>query len=120
MSEIYIKFVYGPKDYYQNQLNFCLYLATTGCGLSKEILNNSDYLLPQFILRFHVYYQTRRFLNRLRVPLPNNQFFINKNNCYGHREYDALCSQFNISKNDFFVINTNYKMPLENFIPRLP
>lgn len=56
----------------------------------------------------------------MKVPLPNDQFLNYKNDFYDHREYEALCSEFNISKNNSFLINTNYKMPTENFIPRLP
>ena len=120
VSEYLNKFIFGPKEYYQNQLNFCLWLAATGCGISKEMLLNEDYLLQRSILRFHAYYQTRRFLNRLKVPIPNDQFFNNTNNFYDHREYESLCDEFGISKNDSFVINVNYLMPLESVISKLP
>ena len=47
-------------------------------------------------------------------------FFNNTNNFYDHREYESLCDEFGISKNDSFVINVNYLMPLESVISKLP
>ena len=63
-------------------------------------------MLQQSVLKFHTYYQTRRFLNKLKVPLPNDPYFNSENNYYDPTVYEALCSEFNISKNANFKIKT--------------
>ena len=52
----------GPKmKYWPQQLNFALWCATTGSGISWEILNKLSQQLRGFY-RFHVYFTVRRIL----------------------------------------------------------
>ncbi len=85
--------------FYNQQLNVAVYLATTGCGISAELLqtDRSPYPQPTYIngvtefvmpspekiaytnamnfigsiLRFHVYFTTRKILNQLNITLPD-------------------------------------------------
>ena len=114
------EFSYGPKKYYQNQLSFALWLSTTGCGISKEMLLSQSEPLQQSILIFHAYYQTRRFLKRLKVPLPNDPFFNQENNYYDPSVYEEICSEFNISKNDSFRIKISQFIPIEILFKKIP
>ena len=46
--------------FYQNQLNFAVWCASTGCGVSvNDHLNVKDNLLAS-VYKFHIYYQTRK------------------------------------------------------------
>ena len=51
-----------PMQFWQNQLNFAVWCATTGCGVSVEDDLIPDDGLLQSVYRFHVYYQIRRIL----------------------------------------------------------
>ena len=52
----------GPKmKYWPQQLNFALWCATTGSGISREILNKLSQQLRGFYL-LHVYFTVRRIL----------------------------------------------------------
>ena len=52
----------GPKmKYWPQQLNFALWCATTGSGISREILRELSQQLRGFFL-FHVYFTVRRIL----------------------------------------------------------
>ena len=57
----------GPNmGFWQQQLNFAVWCATTGCGVSREMLfPNSSLKLSEQIrtfYQFHVYYTTRKIL----------------------------------------------------------
>ena len=84
------------------------------------MLLNEDYLLQQLVLIFHAYYQTKRFLNRLIVPLSNDPFFNSENNYYDPVAHMALCSELNIFKNDSFTIKISQLMPIEILLKKLP
>jgi hypothetical protein len=63
------QFLNNPIKFYQNQLNFSMFCATTGCGVSYvNHFNHSD-PLTRSVYQFHVYYQFRRILKELRVSL---------------------------------------------------
>ena len=52
-----------PMRFWQNQLNFAVWCATTGCGVSYEDHLSGD--IPGFaksMFMFHVYYQIRRII----------------------------------------------------------
>ena len=116
----YNEFIFGPKKYYQNQLSFALWLSTTGCGISKEMLLSQTEPLQQSILIFHAYYQTRRFLKRMKVPLPNEPFFNQENNYYDPSAYESICDEFNISKNDSFRIKISEIIPVDILLKKIP
>ena len=85
-----------PMQFWQNQLNFAVWCATTGCGVSLQ-----DHLFaedPQIrsLYRFHFYYQTRRLLDELQVPLPDDQAWKALDNTYDQRAYERLCAEFGV------------------------
>lgn len=75
-----------PKMKYRpQQLNFALWFATTGCGVSREILEEGGKLnLPpqlRCFFLFHVYFTTRRiqWIFQLRgVGDPKHEFFARR------------------------------------------
>ena len=85
----------GPELWPQ-QLNFALWCATTGCGISRDILFPTGYLAlsPQvrsFYL-FHVYFTVRRILYEIGGiesvdTLPDDPTFNQKDNKYEIASY---------------------------------
>ena len=89
----------NPMQFWQNQLNFAVWCATTGCGVSVEDhLTNDDEFLRS-VYRFHAYYQIRRILEDIQVPLPYDDTWNAVNNSYGRKGYEKICNEFGISPN---------------------
>ena len=63
---------HAPMTWWQFQLNFALWCATAGCGVSVEDHLQAKDPLLEGLYRFHVYYTTRRLLVELRVALPGD------------------------------------------------
>jgi hypothetical protein len=91
----------NPLQFYQNQLNFAICCATTGCGVSYvNHFNHSD-PLTRSVYQFHVYYQFRRILSELRTPLYGEQSHDPFNNPIDLQAFQKICNEFNISAKDF-------------------
>jgi len=87
----------NPMQFWQNQLNFATWCATTGCGISLVDHLMHDDALVQAVYRFHAYYQIRRILKEIQASLPEDVEQDVINNPYNHREYERICNEFNIS-----------------------
>ena len=101
--------------YWPQQLNFAVWCATTGCGVSLRSLleermgpmDATDHELklpPQIraILWFHVYFTIRRILFQMggiqsSIALPGDPPFNEKDNRYDIPSYKRICKEFNIS-----------------------
>ena len=113
----------GPNmNYWPQQLNFAVWCATTGCGISDRLLfhdmmkdgvhdlaDDELDLPPQItsFLWFHVYFTVRRILHELvgiqgTVALPDDSAFEQKNNRYDVPSYKRLCNEFGINNNEDF------------------
>ena len=62
-----------PFSWWQCQLNFALWCASAGCGVSFEDHLQVEKPLLASLYRFHVYLATRRLLEELRVALPGDK-----------------------------------------------
>ena len=93
--EIYNAWLQTPMQFWQNQLNFAVWCATTGSGISKEDHLQSKDPIIRSVFRFHAYYQIRRILNEMQCSLPNDPSFDPINN------------------------RINKKMPLKEYVPNL-
>ena len=92
----------GPNyKYWPQQLNFSLWCATCGCGISLAELDGYPKIIQGFI-KFHVYFTTRRVLYELGVPLPDESAFNQTNNVYTKSAFSQLC-------NEFGVVNADYR-----------
>lgn len=98
----------SPMDFWQNQVNFAIWCATTGCGVSaQDHLLAKDPMMRSLYL-FHAYYQTRRILEELQTPLPQDQAWNATNNPYDRRGYERVCSEFEVSpRSDWHVKGPN-------------
>jgi len=100
----------GPDmKYWPQQLNFAVYCATQGCGVSREIFDSGLDLPPQVraFYIFHVYCTVRRILYQLGgiqsiSALPEDPTFNQFNNNYDVASYKRLCSEFGIDPSSDF------------------
>ena len=113
----------GPNfEYYPQQLNFALFCATTGCGVSQRILfedkmrdgkndlTDSELNLPPQVRSFfwfHVYFTVRRILFELggvqnSLTLPGDSAFNQTENKYDIPSFKRICTEFGISPNADF------------------
>ena len=97
-ESIYNDWLANPMQFWQNQLNFAVWCATTGCGVSKEDhLRHKDPMIRS-VYRFHVYYQIRRILKEMECPLPDDLSWNAYNNGININAYHRICSEFDIGE----------------------
>ena len=84
----------GPNiKYWPQQLNFAVFCATQGCGISREVLElNMPYQIKAFY-KFHVYFTVRRILFQMgeiqsMSALPGDPSFNPLNNIYDVAAYN--------------------------------
>ena len=105
----------GPKmKYWPQQLNFALWCATTGSGISREIMRELSQQLRAFY-RFHVYFTVRRILFEMGgiqsfSALPGDPTFNQTENKFDSPSFKRICAEFGIDPNtDFrFVHGQNH------------
>ena len=68
-------------QFWQNQLNFAIWCATTGCGVDFNHHLKADGLIGS-LFRFHVYYQARRILFELGILLLQDKSWNAFSNSY--------------------------------------
>ena len=112
------KWLRGPNmGYWPQQLNFAVFCATQGCGISREIFDSGLYLTPQIkaFYQFHVYFTVRRVLYQLGgiqsiSALPGDPTFNKFNNHYDVASYKRICAEFGINpSSDFrFTVGKNH------------
>ena len=83
-------------NYWPQQLNFAVWSATSGCGISPFESLNYPKVVNSFI-KFHIYFTIRRILYELKLPLPDEQPFVINNNPYNKVAHHRLCSEFGVS-----------------------
>jgi len=99
----------SDMKYWPQQLNFAVFCATQGCGVSREIFDSGVDLPPQIraFYIFHVYFTVRRILYQLGgiqsvSALPDDSTFNQFNNHYDVASYKRLCSEFGIDPTSDF------------------
>ena len=95
----------GPQmDYWPQQLNFAVFCATQGCGISREIFDSGLNLSPQMraFYRFHVYFTIRRILFQSISALPGDPTFNLSGNRYDVASYKRICAEFGIDPTSDF------------------
>ena len=103
----------GPNmGFWQQQLNFAVWCATTGCGVSREMLFGASGPLQlseqlRTFYQFHVYYTTRKILYEMggiqsKNALPDSPVFSEIANPYDVASYKRICAEFNIDPSTDF------------------
>ena len=94
----------GPNvKYWPQQLNFAVFCATQGCGVSREIFESGLSITPQIraLYQFYVYFTVRRVLYQLggiqsMSALPGDTTFNPFINHYHVASYKRICAEFGI------------------------
>ena len=86
----------NPMGFYQNQINFAVWCATTGSGVSWRDHLDIDRPLARAVFQFHVYYQVRRILAELQAALPQDQAWAPFQNAFDQRAYESICREFEV------------------------
>ena len=103
--------------YWPQQINFAVFCATQGCGISREVFDSGLSLTPQIkaFYQFHVYFTVRRVLYQLGgiqsiSALPGDPTFNQFNNHYDVASYKRICAEFGINpSSDFrFTVGKNH------------
>ena len=85
--------------FWQNQVNFAVWCATAGCGVSFEDHLSAEDPLTKSLFLYHVYYQVRRVLAEIQAALPQDQAWSAFYNSYDRRAYERVCGEFGVSPN---------------------
>ena len=93
---VYDNWLSNQMQFWQNQLNFAVWCATTGCVVSKEHLRHKD-PMTRSVFRFHAYYQIRRILSEMSCPLPMEDSWNPLNNGINMNAYERICNEFGVS-----------------------
>src|SRR3984893_1954399 len=79
--------------FYQNQLNFAVWCASTGCGVSiNDHLNSKDKLISS-VFRFHIYYQVRKILEEMSCTIPGESLFNATDNRINILKFQKICNE---------------------------
>ena len=100
----------GPNmKYWPQQLNFAVFCATQGCGISREIFDSGVELPEQIraFYKFHVYFTVRRILFQMGgiqsvSALPGDPTFNRSGNNYDVASYKRICGEFGIAQTSDF------------------
>jgi hypothetical protein len=87
----------NPMQFWQNQVNFAIWCATTGCGVSAQDHLAAKDPMMQSLYFFHVYYVTRRILDEIQAKLPQDRAWSATNNPYDRVAYERICNEFGVS-----------------------
>ena len=85
-----------PLGMYDNCLNFAVFCATSGVGISLEHFNSSQPLVSS-IIRFHLYYHVRKILYALKVKLPSEKEFSKYATKHDKEAFRNLCVDYGVS-----------------------
>jgi hypothetical protein len=88
-----------PMQWWQNQVNFAVWCATSGCGVSAQDHLAAAEPLMQSVYQFHTYYQVRRILAEIGAALPQDQAWDAFKNLYNRRSYERICNEFGVDVN---------------------
>ena len=98
-EELVEKWKKHPSLLYPTQLDFAVWCATSACGILMEHLMHSNPMVRS-IFRFHTYFQIRKILNELEVPLPDEQRFQKLNNPFNMDACRSITSKYGLSSDE--------------------
>ena len=78
------------------QLNFAVFCPSSACGVSVEHMNAKK-PMKRSIYYFYLYYQIRRILKILEIPLPYENSFNQYNNPYNYEKFIGIYSDYGVS-----------------------
>ena len=95
--------------YWPQQLNFAVWCATMGCGISRKLFEDSSAMPPNVraFYKFHIYFTVRRILFQMAgiqsiSALPGDPTFDQFNNKYDVASYKRICAEFGVDPSSDF------------------
>ena len=88
---------YTPMLFWQNQLNFAVWCATTGCGVLYQDHFSATSLVFKDSQILCLYF-TYTILFELKAPLPTEQSWNAFDNAFDAKSYKQICAEFNVDK----------------------
>ena len=86
-------------SYWTQQLNFAVWYTTTGCGISREVLDNVPEQVKSFLM-IHIHLTVRKILFEMggiqsESALPGDPTFsqISNNNNYDMPSFKRICAE---------------------------
>ena len=86
-------------NFWQNQLNFAVWCATSGCGVDYQNHLQSKDPIIRSLFKFHVYYQIRRILFEMNDALPQDKSWNAFDSSFNQKAYEQICDEFKVNKN---------------------
>ena len=94
-DDVFQKLKNDPLQLYQNCVNFAVFCATSGLGISVEHFKVAKPLTSS-LMRFHLYYHVRRILYTLKVKLPSEKGFAKYSTLYDDEVYADICTDYGV------------------------
>ena len=92
-----VAYMTKPMQFWQNQLNFAIWIASTGCGIGYNPHITKGNYMQRKMYKFSIYYQTRRILSEMSCPIPSSQGFDEFENNIDMTAYERICNEFSIN-----------------------
>ena len=93
---------------WQTQLNYAVFCASSPCGVSSAHLNYTKHPMIRLVYRFHVYYDVRRVLKKLQVPLLHETGFNAADNPYTESEFFKICEDYRVPNDSMRYRDKNF------------
>ena len=98
-------------SYWPQQLNFAVWCATTGCGISREALDKVPEQIKSFLM-FHICIKVRRILFEMggiqsESALPGDPTFSRIHNNYDTPSFKLICRIWNMQNLEFHQVRTS-------------
>lgn len=98
-AEVVERWISGDlMSFFQNQVNFAVWCATSGCGISVQDHLEAQPPLLRAVYRFHLYYTVRRILEELKVALPGDTSHDPLKSPYDRRAFERLADEFEVDR----------------------
>ena len=94
-------------DWWQNQLNFAVWCATSGCGILAQDHLSAVEPLMRSMYQFHVYFQMWWILAEMSALLPQDKAWSPTSNPYDRQAYEWIANEFGVSPNANWHIQGN-------------
>ena len=95
-------------QFLQNQLNFAIWCATAGCGVSTRFHLNHEDKMVRSLYRFHVYFTIRRILSVMKCTLPKDPLWSAFANNINLGEYEGICREFSVDPKTLWVVDDGF------------
>ena len=96
-DDFFKKLKNDPLQLWPTCVNFAVFCATSGLGISVEHFKVTKPLTSS-IVRFHLYYHVRRILYTLKVKLPSEKGFSKYSTNYDEEAFADLCKDYGVSE----------------------